>query len=207
VWARFIEAADLSRPKGSNHRRRWELKDALSKARAICRKKPDLKPPRRSRGGHPASYLHAYRRPGFWTEVQRELHMAEAGQRIATPVVLAVDRVMIEAVELASGFCAMSKAEIAKRACCSTRSVTKARWELKNSGLWIAGPGGVFVPIALNRSQAIEEKGHKPVGGNTKVPSLYHLVRGFRSPSRLPTSACSSCEALVSTRLVWRSCR
>jgi hypothetical protein len=174
VWARFIEEADLSRPKGSKPKRRWELKDALSKARSICRKKPDLKPPRRSRGGHPASYLHAYRKPGFWTEAQRELHLAEAGQRIATPVVLAVERVMIEAVELATGFCTMSIAEIAKRACCTPRSVTEARKALNNSGLWIAGPRGVFVPVALNRNQVVENKGRKAVGGNTRVPSLYH---------------------------------
>jgi hypothetical protein len=56
VWARFIAEADLSRPKGSNPRQRWSFKDALAKARAICRRNPDLKPPRRSRGGHPASF-------------------------------------------------------------------------------------------------------------------------------------------------------
>jgi Bifunctional DNA primase/polymerase, N-terminal len=175
VWARFVEEADLSRPMGSNPRRRWVLKDALSKARAICRKKPDLKPPRRSRGGHPASHLHAYRKPGLWKAAQRDLHMAEAGRRIATPVTLAVERVMIEAVDLATGFCSMPIAEIAKRACCAARSVTKARKALNKSGLWIAGPRGVFVPVALNRNQVVENKGRKAVGGNIKVPSLYHL--------------------------------
>jgi Bifunctional DNA primase/polymerase, N-terminal len=175
VWAQFSAEADLSRPKGSNPQRRWQLKDALAKARAICRRKPDLKPPRRSRGGHPASHLYAWRKPGFWTQAQRELHLAEAGQRITTPAVLAVARVMIEAVELASGFCTTPIAEIAKRASCSMKSVTKARQALRKSGLWIAGPGGVFVPIALNRNQVAENKGRKSVGGNTKVPSLYLL--------------------------------
>jgi hypothetical protein len=175
VWARFIAEADLSRPKGSTPRQRWHLKDALTKARAIYRRKPDLKSPRRSRGGHPASHLHALRKPGFWTQTQRELHLAEAGQRIATPAVLAVARVMIEAVELANGFCMMPIAEIAKRASCSRKSVTKARVALRNLGLWIAGPGGVFVPVALNRHQVAENKGRKSVGENTKVPSLYHL--------------------------------
>jgi hypothetical protein len=139
-----------------------------------------LKPPRRSRGGHRASHLHAYRKPGLWKAAQRDLHIAEAGRRIATPVTLAVERVMIEAVALATGFCTMPIAEIAKRACCTARSVTKARKALNKSGLWIAGPCGVFVPaavtVALNRTQAIESKGRKAVGGNAKVPPLYHLV-------------------------------
>jgi hypothetical protein len=177
VWGRFLAEADLSRPKGSNPKRWWGLKDVLSKARGICRKNPDLRPPRRSRGGHPASYLNAYRKPGFWTDEQRELHLGEAGRRIATPVVLAVERVMIEAVDLATGFCTMSIAKIAERAHCSTRSVTKARKELTRSWLWIAGPEGVFIPVALNRSQVLEDKGRKAVTGNTNVPTLYHQCR------------------------------
>ncbi|MGO9593146.1 MAG: bifunctional DNA primase/polymerase [Steroidobacteraceae bacterium] len=179
VWARFIGEADLSRPKGSTPKRRWELKDALSKARAICRRKPDLKPPRRSRGGHPASHLHGWRRPGFWTVPQRERHLAEVGRRLTTPATLTVARVMIEAVELASGFCTMPIAEIAKQASCTPRSVTKARAVLRKSGLWIAGPGGVFVPCPvgeLNSKQHSENTAKKQVRGNTQIPSLSHLV-------------------------------
>jgi hypothetical protein len=179
IWARFVVEADLSRPKGSTLKRRWELKDALSKARAICRRKPDLKPPRRSRNGHPASHLHGWRRPGFWTVPQRKQHLSEVGRRIMTPAVLTVARVMIEAVELASGFCTMPIAEIAKRASCTSRSVTKARAVLRKSGLWIAGPGGVFVPCPvakLNREQHVEKTEKKQLGGNINVPSLYHLV-------------------------------
>ena len=119
IWAKFIGEADLSRPKGSNPRRRWELRDALSKARAICRRRPDLNPPRGSRGGHPTSYLHGWRKPGFWKLAQRKMHMTEVGRRIATPSTLMVARVMIDAVDLASGFCTLPIAEIAKRACCS----------------------------------------------------------------------------------------
>lgn len=174
VWARFIAEADLARPKGSNPRQRWQRKDALTKARSICRRRPDLKAPRRSRGGHPASNLHAWRKAGFWTPTQRELHLAHLGQRINTPVVLAVARVMIEAVEFATGFCTLSIAEIAKRASCSTKSVSKARTRLTDAGFWI-GHGGVFVPQALNNNQVVERKGRKSVGGNTKVPPLYHL--------------------------------
>jgi Bifunctional DNA primase/polymerase, N-terminal len=176
IWESFIEAADLSRTKGSNPRRRWERKDAVAKARAICRKKPDLKAPRRSRGGHPASHLHAYRKPGFWKVAQRDLHLAEVRRRITTPATLAVACVMIGAVDPASGFCTTPIAEIAKRACCTPRSVTKARAALCKSGLWIAGPSGVFVPIALNRNQVVENTGQKSVGGNTNIPPLYHLV-------------------------------
>jgi hypothetical protein len=82
---------------------------------------------------------------------------------------------MIDAVDLANGFCTSSIAEIAKRAYCSTKSVKKARKALVASGVWISGPGGVFVPVPLNCNQAIEYKKRKPVGGNTKGPRLYHL--------------------------------
>jgi Bifunctional DNA primase/polymerase, N-terminal len=191
VWARFIAEIDVARPKGSNPRQRWSLKDALTKARATCRRNPDLKPPRRSRGGHPASHLHAWRRPGFWTAAQRELHLAEVGRRICTPATLAVGRVMIAAVDLASGFCTMSIAEIAKLAGCSPKSVKTARATLRNSGLWIAGPGGVFVPLGgqLNRNQATEKKRRKQVGGTTRVPSLYHLSVVSCPPSTPSQSA------------------
>ena len=88
---------------------------------------------------------------------------------------LAVARVMIEAVELATGFCTLPIAEIAKRASCSTKSVTKARAALSESGLWIVALAVCSFPVALNSNQVVERKGRKAVGGNTKVPSLYHL--------------------------------
>jgi hypothetical protein len=192
VWARFGEGADLARCKGSNPKRRWELKDALSKARSICRRKPDLKPPRRSRRGHPASYLHAWRKPGYWTQAERERLMIETGRRITTTTVLAVSRVMLDAVDMATGFCTLPMADIAKQASCSTKSVTKARAVLRKSGLWLAGPGGVFVPRALNNDQVVERKGRKSLGGNIKVPPLYHLsVVPSPSPS-LPLGAIAS---------------
>jgi hypothetical protein len=178
VWARFADEADLSRPKGSNPRRRWEQKDAVAKARAICRKKPCLKPPRRSRGGHPASYLHGWRRSGFWTVTQRDLHQAEVVCRITSPATLAVARAMIEAVDLANGFCTLPIVEIAKRACCSAKTVKTARKALNEAGLWIAA-GGVFVPCPigeLNRRQRAEKTKQKWVTGTTRVPSLYRLV-------------------------------
>ena len=179
IWAKFIEEADLSRPKGSNPRRRWELKDALSKARSICRRKPDFKLLRRSRRGHPASYLQGWRKPGFWNLPQRSLHLAEVKLRIATPSTLIVARVMIDAVDLASGFCTLPIAEIAKRACCSTKTVKTARKALNEAGLWIAGRG-VFVPCPigkLNGKQLTEKTKQNRVAGTTGVPSLYRLVQ------------------------------
>jgi hypothetical protein len=177
VWIMFIGEADLSRPKGSNPARRWSLKDALAKARAICRRNPDLRPPRRSRGGHPASYLHAWRKPGFWTAVQRELHLAEVGRHITTPAMLAVGRVMIDAVDASSGFCTMPIAEIAKRARCSLKSVKTARATLRDCGLWIAGPRGVFIPVSgLNSSQVTEKTKRKQVRGTIKGAPLYRIV-------------------------------
>jgi Bifunctional DNA primase/polymerase, N-terminal len=104
VFARFSAQADLARPKGNNPRLRWSFKDALTKARSICRRPPHLKPPRRSRKGHPASHLNAWRRPGFWTVKQRDLHFTEVRRRISTPAVIAVSRAMIDAVDLANGF-------------------------------------------------------------------------------------------------------
>jgi hypothetical protein len=175
VWSRFASDADLSRPKGSNPKQRWSLKDALAKARSTCRRKPDLKAPRRSRGGHPESHLHAFRRPGFWTQAQRERHLAAVRQRISTPAILAVARVMIEVVDLATGFCTMSVAELAKRTSSSTKTVTKARAALSKTGLWIAGHRGVFVPVALNCDEAVDNARGKQRKGNTKVPHLYHL--------------------------------
>jgi transcriptional regulator with XRE-family HTH domain len=174
VWVRFVEEAELSRGKGSNPKRRWELRDALSKARAICRRKPDLKAPRRARGGHPASRLNAWRKPGLWTQAERERLMAEVSRRISTPAVLAVSRVMLDAVDMATGFCTLSIDAIAKRVSCSAKSVTKARATLLESGFWI-GHRGVFVPRPLNIDQVVEKKGRKSVGGNIKVPSLYRM--------------------------------
>jgi AcrR family transcriptional regulator len=55
------------------------------------------------------------------------VHLAEVCRRIQTPATLAVARIMIEAVELATGFCTMSIAEIAKRAACSPTTVKTAR--------------------------------------------------------------------------------
>jgi Bifunctional DNA primase/polymerase, N-terminal len=146
VWARFVAEADLLRPKGSDPRCRWSSRDALSKAREICRRKPDLKSPRRSRGCHPASHLHAWRKMGYWTAEQRALHLAEVARHITTPVTVMVARIMIEAVDHATGFCAMSIADIAKRASCSTKSVKMARKALTECGFWIA-VRGVFVPL------------------------------------------------------------
>jgi Bifunctional DNA primase/polymerase, N-terminal len=198
VWSRFASDADLARPKGSNPKQRWSVKDALAKARSTCRRKPDLKAPRRSRGGHPASGLHAFRRPGFWTQAQRELHLAAVRQRITTPAFVAVACVMIEAVDLVSGFCTRSVAELAKRTSCSTKTVTKARAALTKTGLWIAGHRGVFVPVALNCNQVVDNTRVKEQRGHTKVPHLYHLST---VPVPVPVSIPSSLVPAVATTL------
>jgi hypothetical protein len=204
VWAMFIGEADLSRPKGSNPRQRWSLKDALAKARAICRRNPDLRPPRRSHGGHPASHLHAWRKPGFWTAAQRELHLAEVGRHITTPATLAVARVMIEAVDPSSGFCTTPIAEIAKQSRCSLKSVKAARTTLRDCGLWIAGPRGVFIPVGgLKSNQTTEKTKRKQVRGTIKVPPLYHRVVSEPSlsvPSALTTATATTTTATTASR-------
>lgn len=164
VWARFQADADLGRPKGSNPRKRWTYDDALAKARSTIRRKPDLRPPRRARGGHSASHLHAWRKAGYWTAEQRELHLAEVSRRIRTPTVLAVARVMIEALD-PSGFCTLRIAEIAATASCSTKTVKDARAKLNRYGLWIRADG-VYVPSighkpGLNRNQGSENTKRK----------------------------------------------
>ena len=111
------------------------------------------------------------------------MHLAEVGRRIQTPAVNAVARIMIEAVDVATGFCTMPLAEIARRASCSTTTVKQARSKLNECGLWVHVKGGVFVPCptsqpsqGLNRNQAFEKTGPKAVRGNPQVPHLYHLL-------------------------------
>jgi hypothetical protein len=127
---------------------------------------------------------------GPWTEAvkqeQRELHLSAVRQRISTPAILAVAGVMIEAVDLATGFCTMSVAALARRTPCSTKTVTKARAALTKTGLWIAGHRGVFVPVALNCNQAIDNTSRKQRSGNIKVPRLYHLST-VSAPVSLPS--------------------
>jgi AcrR family transcriptional regulator len=186
VWARFAHDTDLSRAKGSNPRRRWSFGDAQTKARSICRRKPELKYPRRARGGHQASHLNGWRQPGYWKAEQREVHLAEVCRRIQTPATLAVARIMIEAVELATGFCTMSIAEIAKRASCSPTTVKTARRDLNNAGLWLS-TRGVSVPCsALNSNHRNEKTRQKPAAGNIKVAPLYHLSLVPSLPSLRP---------------------
>jgi hypothetical protein len=126
-------------------------------------------------GRHPASGLHAFRKPGFWTQAQRELHLATVRQRITTPAMLSVACEMIQAVDLATGFCTISVAELAQRLSCSIKTVTKSRAALRRTGLWISGHRGVFVPVALNCNQAVDNTSRKQRSGNIKVPRLYHL--------------------------------
>ena len=85
---------------------------------------------------------------------------------------------MIEAVEPATGFCTISIPEIAKRACCSTKTVKAARKALKEAALF-AGPGGVYVPCSfgeLNRNQRTDKTAQKQAAGTIEGPSLYRLV-------------------------------
>ena len=123
---RFVADADLSRQKGSNPKRRWQLRDAMAKARAICRRNPDLKAPRRSRGVHRASHLHAWRKPGYWT--QRSANCTWRKPTNGSPRQRAGggarhDRRGGDG----DGFLHDVDRRIAKRASCSTKSVTTAR--------------------------------------------------------------------------------
>src|SRR4051794_9757718 len=82
---------------------------------------------------------------------------------------------LIDAVELASGYCTMSIAEIAKRASCSPTTVKTARRDLNRAGLWLS-IRGVFVPFSpLNNSQRDEKTRQSRGTGHVKVARLYHL--------------------------------
>jgi hypothetical protein len=138
--------------------------------------------------------LHAFRRPGFWTQAQRELHLATVRQRITTPATLCIACEMIQAVDLVTGFCTISVAELAQRLSCSIKTVTKSRAALRKTGLWIAGHRGLFVPVALNCNQAVDNTRVKERRGNTKVPHLYHL-----STVPVPVSIPSPVPAVTAT--------
>jgi hypothetical protein len=205
VWVRFSTEADLSRPKGSNPRHRWAYRDALAKARSTCRRKPDLKSPRRAGGRHPTAGLHAWLRPRLWTIEKRQQHVAEVARHEGSaPSVIAVARAMIDAVDFDTGFCMSTIADIASRCNCSVTAVKSARRELNKAGFWMS-IRGVYVPIPLCEpdsaqalpskrkrapagqpeshsaparrvGQLIQKKEKKGGAGHPKVAPMYHLV-------------------------------
>src|SRR5262249_36897578 len=153
AWAAFQTEADMTRPKGSNQRKRWSYRDALAKARAICRKAPKLMPPRR-RGYHPARHLHAHHHLGYWTTDKKTRHQAEAAKRITAASVLAVNKAMLDAVALENGLCLVTVAEIAKSTGYSERTVKNARSDLLKLGLWITGDrNGAYAPFAFEKTR------------------------------------------------------
>jgi hypothetical protein len=204
AWAEFSANADLSRPKGSKPSRRWTYRDALARARSTCRKKPDLKSPRRPVGRHPTMGLNVYRLAGHWTVERRKQHVAEVARHERSPSVIAVARTMIDAVAFDTGFCTTTIAEIARRSNCSVTAAKNARRKLNKGGFWIS-VRGVYVPIPhrdLERAQApqsnrkkasagqpesrpapehregqlTQNKEKKRAAGHLKVAPMYHLV-------------------------------
>jgi hypothetical protein len=176
VWALFIVGAELLRGKGCNPRKRWELKDALRKATLTCKRKPASKKPRKGRFLNPVAHLNSWRKPEVWTRVARERLMAAMLQQFTTTSVLIVARVMTDAIDLATGFCTLPVADIAKRSGCSVRSVKRARVVLVKSGHWMAGPGAFIPVVPLSHTQAIENNEPKAVSVPTGWPLLYRRV-------------------------------
>jgi hypothetical protein len=106
--------------------------------------------------------------------------------------------VMIEAVDVSSGFCTMPIAEIAKQARCSLKSVKAARATLRDCGLWIAGPRGVFIPVGgLKSNQTTEKTKRKRIRGTIKVSPLYHSV--VSEPSLSVPSALTTAPTMTAT--------
>ncbi len=172
VWAMFIGEADLSRPKGQQSEAAVVTEGRLRRRVQSAAENPDLKPPRRSRGGHPASHLHAWRKPGFWTAAQRELHLAEVGRHITTPATLAVARVMIEAVD---------PRERLLHACRSPKSPSK-RAALSRASRRPAPP----CATAGSGSPTLEACSFRQAGLRA-IKRLKRLnERGLEAPSRFP---------------------
>ncbi len=152
AWMAFQAEADIARPKGHDHRRRWSFWDAFAKARAICRKAPKLQAPRSRKGYHPVRNLHGHCRPGYWSSEQKERHQTEAKRRTTTPSVLVINRAMLDGVSLQTGMCIASVDELDERTGFAARTIKAARRELLNLGLWFTGNGnGVYVPHPFER--------------------------------------------------------
>src|SRR5262249_26289021 len=146
AWATFSVQADISRPKGNSRTQYWSYRDALAKAKALC-KKPHAGIRWRN-GRHPASHLNCHRRPGYWAGERKEQHHAEAARRTVTRSYLIVNKAMLDAMSVDAGKCVATVGDLARQTGLAWSTVKVARRQLIDLGLWIA-ERGVYVPVPM----------------------------------------------------------
>lgn len=184
VWSRFAIGADIQRPKEGG-RRRWSLRDALTKAKQICRKQPLLRPRRQPAGF--MDHLNSYRRSEYWNVDRKAQHQNEATQRAMTPAALIVNRKMLDAVSFSAGQCSNPVSVLIKQTKLSESSVKSARRTLCQAGLWIA-ERGVYVPIPV--SDHTERADSGSAGVQMERDPLYRSV-GPSAPGSNPADPSS----------------
>jgi len=146
AWSLFAAEAELSRPKHGRGNRRWSYRDALSKAKYLCRKQAALRfRPARDQVQH----LNSFRQPGYWTDERKAEHQREGARRAMTPAALIVNRRMLDGVPISAGQCTVPVSELVKQTNLSESAVKTARHDLREVGLWIS-ERGVYVPMPVS---------------------------------------------------------
>jgi hypothetical protein len=152
AWARFAAEAELGRPKRGKGTRGWSHRDALSKAKYLCRRyaAAQVHPAREN-----AQHLNSYRQSGYWSEERKARHQREAVRRGMKPAELKVNLRMLDAVPISAGQCIAPVSALIEQTGLSESSVKTARRELRKAGLWIA-ERGVYVPLLTTGGGANE---------------------------------------------------
>jgi hypothetical protein len=154
-WACFAAGADVARPKGGRGSRRWAHRDALAKAKQICRKRPEQRRRFVRRRSNPVSHLHSYRRSDYWSADRKAQHQNDAERCAMTPAALAVNRKMLDAIPLAAGQCTVTVRILVGETGFSESAVKSARRKLIEVGLWIA-EHGVYVPTPVSEAKTLQ---------------------------------------------------
>jgi hypothetical protein len=154
VWMRFKSTADLTRLKGNSYRDRYQLKDALTKAKQIVRKAPPTRQKRKIRPVQ-GSHLHSMGKPGYWTFERKQDHQAEVSIRGLAPSRLAVNQAMLDATPIETGQCSATVAELMGTTGLSVSAVKSSRRDLSRRGLWIV-ERSVYIPSVIDALVGLE---------------------------------------------------
>lgn len=179
AWSRFAAEADLSRPKGGRSSRRWSFRDALTRARHICRKQFAVRFPR-SVGQE--RHLNSFRRPDYWTAERKGEHQIEAARRAMTPAALMVNKHMLDASPISAGQCIATVSVLMTQTSLSESSVKTARRILRDVGLWIS-ERGVYVPMPLNETDEDNEPSTQGSAGGANGADPFIRSVGPPAPS------------------------
>lgn len=183
AWRRFCDEADLTRPKGSG-KRCWTRKDALAKAKAICKKDPK-KSGYRPKPETPAAVFDLLA-PSFWDDSQKRRSIARVTDWFPAPSVRAVHAAMLGAVDFETGRCRVNVRELVAKTGMSRTSVTNARKELIAAGFWFSSRG-VYVPIsdepASRKQDGPDSRGEDGKRVQVDLDSLYRSLQPSSVPS------------------------